>query len=64
MSTIHHDATLDDAKLSGTERVWLERQGRAARLLEASQRESAAARERAALKARSDDRLRRPQGPH
>ena len=63
MSTIHHDAALDDATLSATEREWLERQGRAARLLEARQRQSAAIRARAALKARSSDRLRRPPSP-
>jgi hypothetical protein len=51
MSTIHHDSALDDAELSAAEREWLERQGRAARALEARQRRSAAIRGRAALKA-------------
>jgi hypothetical protein len=63
MSTIHHDAAFDDATLSATEREWLERQGRAARALEARQRKLAARRERAAVNGRAANRARRPAPP-
>jgi hypothetical protein len=63
MSTIHHDSALDDAELSAAEREWLERQGRAARALEARQRRSAAIRGRTALKANSAERPAAPATP-
>jgi len=63
MSTIHHDDALDNATLSATEREWLERQGRAARALEARQRKLASTRVRAAAVARAANRQRRPAPP-
>jgi len=41
MSTIRHDDSQHAATLSAAEREWLRRQGRAARSLEARQRQSA-----------------------
>jgi hypothetical protein len=58
MPTIHHDDELDNATLSPTQREWLERQGRAARKLEARERKLAA--ERARLAADAANRTRRP----
>jgi hypothetical protein len=59
MSTIHHDDALDEATLSASERDWLERQGRAARALEARQRKLAAGRARTAAADRPANRRRR-----
>ena len=61
MSTIHHDDKLDDATLTPTQREWLERQGRAARKLEARERKLAIERVRAASDAAN--RRRRPVPP-
>jgi hypothetical protein len=61
MSTIRHDDKLDDASLSPTQREWLERQGRAARKLEARERKLAIERVRAASDAAN--RRRRPAPP-
>jgi len=63
MSTIHHDDALDNATLSATEREWLERQGRAARALEARQRKLASTRARPAAGGRAANRQRRPAPP-
>jgi hypothetical protein len=61
MSTIHHDDKLDDATLTPAQREWLERQGRAARELEARERKVAIERVRAAADAAN--RRRRPAPP-
>ena len=63
MSTIHHDDALDAAMVSATERGWLERQGRAARALEARQRKSASERALSVSNGRAANRRRRPAPP-
>jgi hypothetical protein len=63
MPTIHDDDALDNATLSATEREWLERQGRAARKLEARQRKLASTLARSVSNDRAANRQRRPAPP-
>jgi hypothetical protein len=63
MSTIHHDDKLNDASLTPTQREWLERQGRAARELEARERKVAIERVRAAADAANRQRRPAPSRP-
>jgi hypothetical protein len=59
MPTTSQDHAQDPAKLSAAQRVWLERQGRAARLLEARQRKSVRDRRLARRLPRADRAPRR-----